>query len=222
MMDDYFLYLVELLHIDDRARELMRNITLDVPPEYLDTDYESKKSIVTSSSTSVRRASSIGISSGFLATMFSNFDVPSADDQLVAMTNAGPTNMEHSGNPHHHSSPSAGHQTSDTQAAYADEANNHLGSPNHQVIVTVNGETDYTTLPAATVSTDQTGNPSVSTVVAPEESFGAYDYGRGPSNGYKFNGGHHHHHHYAPGYPVAGSNGSSQVHSGWIHLISSI
>ena len=40
MMDDYFLYLVELLHIDDRARELMRNITLDVAPEYLDTDYE--------------------------------------------------------------------------------------------------------------------------------------------------------------------------------------
>lgn len=44
MMDDYFLYLVELLHIDDRARELMRNITLDVPPEYADsTDYESIK-----------------------------------------------------------------------------------------------------------------------------------------------------------------------------------
>ena len=40
MMDDYFLYLVELLHIDDRARELMRNIALDVAPEYLDTDYE--------------------------------------------------------------------------------------------------------------------------------------------------------------------------------------
>ena len=40
MVDDYFLYLVELLHVDDRARELMRNITLDIPPEYLDTDYE--------------------------------------------------------------------------------------------------------------------------------------------------------------------------------------
>jgi len=40
MMDDYFLYLVELLHIDDRARELLRNIALDVAPEYLDTDYE--------------------------------------------------------------------------------------------------------------------------------------------------------------------------------------
>ncbi|XP_046655185.1 transcription factor RFX4-like [Daphnia pulicaria] len=52
MVDDYFLYLVELLHVDDRARELMRNITLDIPPEYLDTDYE-----------------------GFLATVFANFDV---------------------------------------------------------------------------------------------------------------------------------------------------
>ena len=40
MVDDYFLYLVELLHVDDRARELMRNITLDIPPEYLDTDYD--------------------------------------------------------------------------------------------------------------------------------------------------------------------------------------
>ncbi|XP_032794286.2 transcription factor RFX4 [Daphnia magna] len=52
MVDDYFLYLVELLHVDDRARELMRNITLDIPPEYLDTDYE-----------------------GFLATVFANLDI---------------------------------------------------------------------------------------------------------------------------------------------------
>ena len=40
MFDDCFLYLVELLHIDERARELMHNITLDVSPEYPDTDYE--------------------------------------------------------------------------------------------------------------------------------------------------------------------------------------
>lgn len=44
MVDDYFLYLVELLHIDDRARELMHNITLDIAPEYFDTDYEGNKS----------------------------------------------------------------------------------------------------------------------------------------------------------------------------------
>ena len=40
MFDDYFLYLVELLHIDERAGELMRNIQIDIPPEYPDTDYE--------------------------------------------------------------------------------------------------------------------------------------------------------------------------------------
>ena len=40
MIDDYFLYLVELLHIDERARELMRNITLDAPPQYADCNYE--------------------------------------------------------------------------------------------------------------------------------------------------------------------------------------
>ena len=40
MIDAYFLYLIELLHIDDRARELMHNTADDAAPQYLDTDYE--------------------------------------------------------------------------------------------------------------------------------------------------------------------------------------
>ena len=50
MIDDYFIYLVELLHVNDRARELMSNITQDVAPEYPDTDYETFSANVCASS----------------------------------------------------------------------------------------------------------------------------------------------------------------------------
>lgn len=85
MIDDYFLYLVELLHVDDRARELMRNITLDVPPEYLDTDYEGNEA--NDVIKCLRYTGNVGLVAGFLATVFANFDV---SPEMSAMDHSSP------------------------------------------------------------------------------------------------------------------------------------
>ena len=88
MVDDYFLYLVELLHIDDRARELMHNITLDIAPEYFDTDYEGNKSTSYWNSNKYDQLTSFLLNVlGFLATVFANLDVTIPDITSVIHLN---------------------------------------------------------------------------------------------------------------------------------------